>query len=77
MARYYISFAATVSTGRIIEADSEEQAIELAQEALNDDSFCNGIIEDMNQDYCAYGDIDTEFICKYDDTLEADWPVEA
>jgi len=55
MAKFYVSISTTLSTDRVIEADTEEEAVEKARQlAWDDDDFSYGVIDSFNTDYEGY-----------------------
>ena len=50
MAKFYIDFKQTVSTARVIEADTEKQAVEIAEKMIRNDNYWEGILENMEND---------------------------
>ena len=55
MSKFYVSISTTLSTDRVIEADTEEEAVEKARQlAWDDDDFSYVVIDSFNTDYEGY-----------------------
>ncbi len=50
--KYYVDFSLEIATGRIIAAESEEKAVEIARDMLfEDDGFRESLFESMDNDW--------------------------
>lgn len=75
MAKYTISFSTTVTTTRVIEATSEDHALEIAGGLRFNEEFFGGIIDSWDHNYDAYRAkyCTVELEGEADDDEEADW----
>lgn len=52
--KYYVDFSITLSTSRVIAADSEDDAMRIAEDLKLDNDFYKGIVSSMEYDYDAW-----------------------
>jgi hypothetical protein len=52
MNKYYVDFKLTVSTARVIAADSEEEALAIAEKMIRDDDYWYGTVVQAIDDDC-------------------------
>lgn len=72
--KFYIDFKLTVSTARVIQADSEKDAVAIAEDMIRDGDYWEGIIQSIDDDcmnWCS-SDCMVHSFGVADDTHEAD-----
>lgn len=72
--KYYVDFSITLMTGRVIAADSDEEALRIAEELRFDTDFYTGLVDSWENDYDAWRGkyCEVDVWCKAPDTEPAD-----
>ena len=64
MAKFNVSVSTTVSTTMVIEAETEEEAVQRATDlAFEEDGFASDVVDGMNNDWEAYRARNWDFEC--------------
>ena len=70
--KFYIDFQVMVTTARVIKAETEAEAIRIAEDLMGSDDYRSGVIESMEDDPMNFNDFEFVSLGEADDSYEAD-----
>ena len=70
--KFYIDFQVMVTTARVIKAETEAEAIQIAEDLMRSDDYRSGVIESMEDDPMNFNDFEFVSLGEADDSYEAD-----